>query len=520
MSIRNFLLQTGNAPRRCLIWLIVFVVMLAFTLIEGAGYGVRTDGPVICLEGDATLRQRFGEDTLTSRLGRGDSLRVLGVDRSSFGQKWLVQTRRGDIGWIDASDLTGIRQIVVDGKDKGDTVAVTARWLGAHIYRYTYTDRNGKECERSTDAFMPALDGIGEWYYDRDAVGGVCTRAKFEKETVGKTFSEINAAFGYPVLLRTLPDGMEAQYSWKTFDPSTGMMWKPNVAFGKDSVARTVEYSNPTKRAAGWLKAMPLAPAVIDCPLTSVMIRTGRYTAFADPMPSSGKKALMICLLVVVLISLFCWTFCTPAIPTLLMGWLMVFPPVFAWLDDKWLRRTIFVVALVSAYVWIIVMMAWGMFPFWSLLILIAGWYAYSLAVSPLCTYPHCRCPKCRHMYTIRYDHEEFDHSETHKGSDIVRGKLLGQRTHRWESWTRVTTKWSDGSVTTHDKDRQTHKDYYDVYQMIDYEVTYRLDFYRQYYRCSCCGHEEQTTRVDRTELDRKAVGSHTQEFFDRRRTW
>lgn len=70
------------------------------------------------------MTQRFDKDTIKQVLPAGDSVRILAIDRSSFGQKWLVQTPKGERGWIDAAQLPQIRQVVTKGKFEGDTVAI------------------------------------------------------------------------------------------------------------------------------------------------------------------------------------------------------------------------------------------------------------------------------------------------------------------------------------------------------------------------------------------------------------
>lgn len=515
MGLRSLLFETENAPRRCLVWLIVIACCTAAVVWDGGRTDLKKDGPVLTLESKAILRQRFDRDTICTALAAGDSVRVLGIDRSSFGQKWLVETGRGDIGWIDASDLTGVRQIVTDGACKGDTVSVEARWVGSFIRHYAFT-MDGEEYERSTDDFVPALDGWDDFAYNRDAYAGVCTRGKFEKMTLGKSPEEVRKSLGMPVLLRVTPEGMTARYSYKVFEPSTGEMSKPCVIFGPDSIATAVEFGDPTRRAASWLRHMPLASTIIDWPVTSLLIRGSRYDAMSDPMAATGVKALFICLIPVLLFMYFCWMFATQTLPVLLMGWLLRFPPVFKPLSDQWLRLLMLVVMLVCVYIQAVMMMAWGMFPFWSLLILIVGWYAFSLASSPLCTYPHCRCPACRHLYTIRFKRKELESSEIKKGSDIVRGRLLGRRKEKWRRWTEVTswTRYSDGSTTvgTHRENLRNMARDISTYEYIDYEVTYRLDHYRLYHVCSECGHVEETTSVVYTELDRRRTGSHTAE--------
>ncbi len=512
MGIRSLLLETENAPRRCLVSLILFACGIAVALWDGGGSNLKTDGPVICLDNKAILRHRFDRDTICTTLAKGDSLRVLGIDRSSFGQGWLVETPKGDIGWVDASDLSNISQIVKDGSDKGDTVSVKAEWLGAFIHRYVYTNSKGEEKKLSTNDFYPALDGWDKYYYNRDARAGVCTNRKFESMTLGKSLEEVNKEFGTPVLLRITAQGMEAQYSWKIYEPATGKMMRPNVTFGLDSVATAVSFGDATSRAASWLKNMPLASTIINWPITSLVVRGSRYDTFADANPSTGMKILLIGLIVIIAICYFMWMFLTPSLPVLLMGWLVKFPPVFYVLSDQMLRILMLAVTLVSVYIWSVMMMAWGMFPFWSLLILICGWYSFTLAASLLCEYPHIRCPKCKHLYSIKFDHEDFEYSETKTGEDIRQGKLLGKRTATWEAWTQVTTKYTDGSSTSHREDVHTQAQDYRTYELIHYDIKYRLDHYRRYYKCDNCGLVEETTYVDYTELERHETGRSARE--------
>lgn len=515
MGIKSLLLETKNAPRRCLVCMILLACCIALAVWVGGGTDLKTDGPVICLDGKATLRQRFDSYTICTTLAKGDSLRVLGIDRSSFGQRWLVMTPKGDIGWVDASDLP-VRQIITDGKNKGDTVSVRAVWSESYIYYYAYTNSKGEEEKLSTKDFVPVLEGWDRYAYNRDGCAGVCSSHKFEAKTLGKSFDEVKKSFGSPVLLRITPHGMETQYSWKIFEPSTGKIMKPNVTFSADSVATAVSLGDPTSRAASWLKHMPLASSIIDWPVTSLMVRGSRYEAMADPMVTGFKKAMIIALIVVVLIVYFFWMFFTATLPVLLMGWVDKFPAVFYPLNDTWLKLLMFGVMFVSVYIWSVMMMAWGMFPFWSVLILIFGWYAFTLAASPLCYYPHIRCPKCRHLHTIKFDHEDFEYSEIKTGEDIRRGKLLGKRTATWKAWTQVTSTktYSDGhkDTSTYNHDVHTKAQDYRTYEYIHYNVTYRLDHYRRYYKCDHCGLVEETTRIETTELDRQEIGRSVQE--------
>ena len=513
MSIRSIFFETSNSPRACLGWIIVIALAIGCIFWDSASYRLKTDGPMIKLDQQAVMTQRFDKDTLKQTLPAGDSIRILGIDRSSFGQKWLVQTDNGERGWVDAAQLPQIRQVVTKGKFEGDTVTICGTGSGA-ISKYVFRNSAGEEDDRSTKDFVPVLKDWDDYAYNRDGVAGVCSQKKFEAKTKGKSMAEVNKAFGSPILVRIMPQGMMASYSWKVFDPTTGVMLRPTVAFGTDSIVSSVAFGEWTTRAASWLKHIPLASNIIDWPFTSRVVRESRYDAITDPTISGWKRVGVLCLIPIWLLMVFLWMFMTPALPVLLRGWLVKFPPVFAFLSDKWLKISMAFVAVISACIWCVMMMAWGMFPFWSVLIVIITWYCSLLASSPLCQYPHVRCPKCHHLYTIQFDHRDFEYDEIKKGVDIVRDKLLGKRTEKWKAWTEVTTTttYRDGHTKTEVSKQDVHTKAQDFnnYLYIDYEVTYRLDHYRKYYKCCHCGLIEEETEVEHTELDRKVVGSHT----------
>ena len=516
MSFKTFLLVTKNSPKRCFLYMIFVLCSITLIIFTGIDYNLQSDGPELTLENRAILRQKFNNDTISTPLKVGEKVKVLGIERSSYGQKWLVKTQRGDIGWVDASDLSFIKQIITDGKDKGDTVTIKAKWSGHLIHKYTYTNDKGKEKDLSTDDFIPVLEGWADYQLTLSPVTGISTQKKFEHGAMAKSFETINQKYGDPILVHHTRDGFEAQYAWKTFEPTTGMMYRPNVTFGKDSLATAISFSHPTNRASTLLKIMPLSGTILNSNLVSAIIRTNRYNHTYDFTSSLVKKIFKWVLVVVFAFIGFFWIFGGAALPVLLAGWLIKYPKVFYPLSDTHLRILMFVLMIVSWYVWSIVMMAWGMFPIFSILMFIVCWYAYSLAKSSLETKPHCRCPKCRHMYTIHFDQEKFEYSERKKGEDIVRGKLLGKRTSTWEKWTQVTvTEKQGGEVKrtySERRDVQTMARDYNTYEYIEYDVDYQLDHYREYYICSNCGYVEEITRTNTKELNRKVSGIHTAE--------
>ena len=518
MGLKSLLLQTSNPPRRCLISIILALLSWGGIIWYGSSYELKKDGPVLCLEQNAYLRQEFNNDTLTTMLQAGDSVRVIAIGQSSYGQGWLVETRRGDVGWIDASDMPNIKQVLIEGDDVGDTVRIQkAVWTGSLIYEYSYINAKGEECIRSTSDFVPALEGWTAYDFEDGTIVGVSTQEKFLESCEGGTLTELNEKFGSPSLVHVTRDSILVQYNWQAFEPSTGKMWTPNVTFSKDSLVASVAFARPTDRSAWWLKILPLSSTIIDADITSFLLRGTRYVPIQFVNPTTVETILMVVLMILMLVVGFFWIFGTAALPVWIMGWLLKYPKVFKNLDDKHVMVLMFVVTAISCYVWSIVMMAWGMFPILVLFIIMTSWYAFTLAKSPLGHFPHQRCPQCREMFSIDYDHREFIDTKYHTGRDIVRGKMLGQRTQKWREWTEVTTKttYSSGRTTTSTskENQRTMARDYTTYEFLNYDVTYKVDSYRYYYKCEKCGFIEDELKYFSKEVDRKYTGSHVAEI-------
>lgn len=523
------LFETADSTRACFVWGVVSVVALCVNVWQGMDYDLKKEGLELTLEKSLTLGMHFGDDSLGVKVAKGERVEVLSVERTSFGQKWRLKTARGNVGEVDASCIPQVRQIVTDGASKGDTVSVRPDWHGDYVYNYFYQGKDGAESKRTTKDFYPALEGVDGYIYEGDAIAGVCSRDKFESNAVGRPMANVANEWGQPLLLHMGKDSLVAQYDWLVLDPHTGCMCRPNVKFGTDSVAQAVFYTNSKDRSAWWLKNLPLASYIVDSPIATLLVRSGCYVVFANPLNVHWWHYAIGVLL---LISLAFWMFWTQAIPTLIMGWLIRFPPVFFPLSDTVLKWLLIGVSFASFYFWSVVLMAWGMFPAFALLILVATYYMCQLAISPLCDYPHIRCPKCRRLYTIVFDREEFDHGEYRKGSDVVKGRLLGQRTHTYPAWTQVTTTTTyrnqyDGtthsSTSTHREDYHMEEQKYRTYEYIEYDVMYLVEHFRLYYKCGKCGHTEQTTSSRCTEVDRKEKGRYAQESEfgeSRRKHW
>ena len=190
MSIRSIFFETSNSPRACLKWIIVIVAALVFVLLSSTSYNLKSDGPTIQLTRQAVMTQRFDKDTIKQVLPAGDSIRVLAIDRSSFGQKWLVQSSKGERGWIDAAQLPQIRQVVTKGKFEGDTVTICGTGSGA-TSKYVFKNSAGEEDDRSTKDFIPVLKDWDDYAYNSDGVVGVCSMKKFKSKTEGKNMVEV-----------------------------------------------------------------------------------------------------------------------------------------------------------------------------------------------------------------------------------------------------------------------------------------------------------------------------------------
>lgn len=491
---------------------IIFIIALAALIADvlTSDNQVRTYGPVIALQERQKLPVVIDGDTTLVTVAPGDSVRVLGFDRRTSHQDILVETAGGDRGKLDASQLP-IRQLIIDGKNKGDTVIrLVPEYLGLTVHKYLATTTKGEELNLRADDMVPLVDEWKDLNLDNIASTSVATQKGLEKMR-SKTLEEIERKYGMAYNILAGKDStMAAGFRIYTYG-SDGRLYRPCITFDSEGKATDFAYRPVRGKADNrWaLGYAPFAGMIIDLPLTRLLTRSSSYTIPSD----TGKPVpwYMYVALVVMLVAILAWYCLIPSLAVLLVGWLIAYPPVFRPLSNKTLKVIIYVLAAVGFYWWAIALMAWGLYWFMVLPIIPVSYYCIRWATEYISDEkPHERCPRCKHIHTISFDHDEVTGTQYMKGKDIKRDKLLSEQDEKYQSWVEVTTRYTDGTRTTRRENVRDHKRRHRLYSYIDYEVTYLVTFYRDYYICSHCGFEETDTHLTREEVDRQEVGMHT----------
>lgn len=500
---------------------VLFLISLACFLTELFTNPQKFDlsGPVVVLDKPQTLSMAFGNDTVKVRLNRGDSLKILGMERFTYEQKFLVETSNGNRGWMDTYFLP-VRQILIKGENAGDTITLTSQKIigtSKNIDGYKAMLPDGTQIDTKANGFEPAIDNWTDLKFSNVIVTSTGTEKHYASLT-GLSLTEIEKKIGPAFQIFRNAEGTIAQFQAMAYNPTDGKFYRPIYTFNSDGIADKVEFNYYKDRNSSILKHAPAAGFILDMKFSSLSIRTSIYEKGVVSERVAGFKRFMVyVMIVIVLAGVLVWLFATPSIPVLAMGWLIRFPKVFAALTDGALRWLMFGVSVIFTYYWLVLMLSWGMFWLFAFGVIIASWYLFRYASSELCTIPHTRCPRCHRLHTIFFDDEVLYDTRYEKGADVVRGKHLGTSFSKHTTWTDVTkiTKYADGHNDTYNyrENVRRHKIRHDTYQMIDYELTYRVDYYHEHYVCDECFYEEILNSAKWTEIDRKVVGSHTDTF-------
>lgn len=504
-------LHPDKASRLCMVlFLIVFAAIVADVCTTDNQ--ARTDGPMVAITAPQQMPVILNGDTSYVSLAKGDSVRILGFYRLTNSQRILVETSRGDRGYLQPSQLQ-LKQYVYKGKYEGDTlVDITTRYdKWHHISGYTARTATGEEIEVQASKFIPLFDGWNEMCISNTASTSVATQEGLEK-CKGMTLAEIEGRYGMAMQIFVTKDGgKKASFRIYAYSPD----WKvevPTITFGADGRAEAFEYKALKDKANnGWLLGLlPFARTLVDMPITRLMTRSGINETSYDGVEGSGRWVAIL-LLIPALIALLAWYLFVPSLPVLLMGWLVEYPLIFKPLGNRTLKAIIFFVAVAFTYWWLIALMAWGLYWLLVLLVVPVSCYCFGEATAYLDSYvPHQRCPKCRHIHTIAFDHDEVTGTKYMKGYDIRRDKLLDTTDSRYQTWTQVTTHYTDGSTTSRRENVRNHKMRHDTYRYIDIELTYLVTYYLNHFVCSHCKFHETSTSTTQEVVDSKITGSHT----------
>lgn len=493
--------------REASICVLLFIVTLSALIADvcSTDNRAKTDGPMVALTSRQQMPIVINGDTTMVSLAKGDSVRIIGFTRLTYSQSIMVETANGDRGELDASQLP-IKQLVIAGKHKGDTiVSMTANYSGRNVSDYTCRTATGQEIKLDGKNFAPILEGWEDYSLNNNSSTAITTQSALKK-CQGKTLAELEEMYGAAYNVLTHSDGSkEAGFRVYAYG-SDGKPYLPAIAFDSEGGATDFNFNLLKNKANnGWLLgSLPLTGAIIDMSVIRSLTRSDIYSIPSD----TGKSTpwYVYILFVVQIVMMLAWYLLTPTLIIALLGILLHIPAIFKILGNGALRVLFIAVAVVSTYIWMIALMAWGMHWIFVVLIIPVMWYCTRTAMRII----DFRCTKCGHLHTIEFDHEVITGTEfvTQPYSQF---KGTVDKSSSYDSFSQgITTYWSDGSTTHRTVQRQVKlKHETDSYD--DYDVTFLVTHKILYYVCSNCGHTETFKDDVWEEVSRKKTGSHTE---------
>lgn len=502
-------------PTNIAVTLAVFIsVVIAGSVFESTR--LRTDGPVLKVASRTKIVTNLETDSLFTSVNAGDSVRMLGYRKDGVWLNYLVETPDGVRGWIRPWNVKVPVLTYHDSIYAGDSIML----MPPKTYYYRGQEYVDKEIfgrlpdgAKTTNLFkldyLPAVDRWTKFSLRDDNPSHFASKERFERQTVGYPLADVDRRYGPVMQIARKSDGsLEAVVNTSVFDKESGKFFTPALTMGPDSLVTGVRLGHPTDRNAWVWRYLPFASAMIDFPLTSFAARSDLYGIFrpVNTYDSTFGKWVNVALRILYVLCSMMWFFCITAIPPLIIVLLLYTRSVLNPLSDTFVKIIAVLLAALFAYYWMIVVMAWGAYFLWAVLIVPATFFWYNMYVANLLddSAPHLRCQECRAMESMEFLSRDFQNTEVVMENN-TRSHITGRRTKKWQTWTQVT----QGSSSW----RENVKDHYETttnWRDDHYLEKVKYDRYIITYECSCCGNKEYVRDADRDVLDSKYQGSST----------
>ena len=457
-----------------------------------------------------TIHSVFKRDTVTHKLKKGERIRILGYDNGSSAHPYSLwaETDKGYRGTIDITEL-GVPTIAWDeDNNKIDTVTIISRSRGDFQCRFS----DGSEKKIDFNKIMPVLPDSLELksLSETSKYNYYMTPEKFSQEYIGKSLIENENRYRPALNIATLNDSLRALYPIIIIDSNTGERYSPIVTYDKSLNAVSFSPTRTDDRSDWLISLLPFFGSIIDNSFFVSFIEGSLFETYLTE--DINIPWWLYCWAVIAFIGSLVWFFFTPLIPALAMNCLTHFPKAFYPFGNRTLRYIILGVMILSTYVWTILMLAWGMYWIFIILIIIVFLIGIGYILTPLLEEKPCfRCLGCRSMGTMEFSHAKF-HSEYDKWMrEMEYVKTVDRQVSRWKTWTEVTTTYGDGHKETSKQNEQNHKRVTTTKLYDDYNVLYHVKVYENTYKCCCCGQIEHTYPEKYKEIDRKYLGAHTE---------
>ncbi|MBR4566391.1 MAG: hypothetical protein IKO17_05520 [Prevotella sp.] len=489
--------------------LIFFLIIMAFNY-----FTMNNERPekaiMIPIEKKATLKCIFEKDTVKQQLAIGDSVLYLGFDEAEVSnrepmQLW-VQTADGRRGFVDIDEFN---LPLINNKTR-EKITILGR--SKDRFNFLVRTEEGREEELRLDDVVPEFnDDMHDYLIDFKGYYTMSEK-KFRRLYLDNTFGKCDSLFRPAISVNTVDKQLTAMFNTiLVFKKSDGRFYRPIVTFNDSLIATDYKLVFPRDRSDWLMKLLPFVSEIIDCDLFMTHIQESFYQpstfgSYKSCIDGDAKWYHWIGMAFYILLGLV-WLFAALAIPVLICEALLHCRYVFYPLGDSVLQILFAAVTIVSAYLWLVLTLAWGSFWIISIpMVFMAAFAAYAIASADLNTIPHNRCPKCRRLYTMDFDERVW--GQEYEKWEVVSetGDLLHEEHGSRREWTHVTR--SDGS--SYDTNHRTIHTTDSTYAVHNYNVLYRYHPYDDVYKCHSCGHREAVHDFTKEELQREYLSSGT----------
>ena len=454
----------------------------------------------------------------TYTLHAGEIVSYLGFEEQDLFQmnRIYVQTQDGIRGFVNAYELG----FPVIHKTTRDTVIIInpatdineSNGLSSKaLVRYP----DGSEKEVNYDKLLTALPKELRSLMFNDSRSRYISERKFKRQYVGKKLHKCDK-LNYPALLvNHEEDGtIQAYYDGLfVYKAREGQFYRPVVYTDQESVITDYKLINKFGNNRWILKVLPFESLLMDLGPFSSIINNSLYdktARFYDVSTGKYNWTRWIAIIFYVVFG-FIWIFGYGSFILIILRTALIWPRSFYHLKDKGVIITFAITTIITAYIWFLLIMVWGLVWPIALLTLLSAYFLFKRSIKGLdCDAPHFRCLNCRRLDTMMFTESIFvrEYDEMREETEI--GKFLGQD----DKYTKTT--WKEGvqegkKVTSEETD---HYDQYDIHEILHYNVLYHVKVYHDLYNCHCCDNQEKVIRTEQKQLDKVFTHKSVRKFY------
>lgn len=479
----------------------------------------------ITLDRNVPLYRTEDANKVITQLRKGDVVSFLAVHGggSYTPAGLMVQTRNGLRGLISAYDLgyPHYYKVEVDSvipcTIKGMKREPSKYKLHPDVLTYSIITPDGKKENVGFKKIRPVIPDSLRDYQFHEKGCYYMTREKFERLYMGQKLSVTDRLYHPAQSIERTQTGFFADFTTlQIVDLEDGKVHGVYIEYDKDSVA--VSYSfplffNDNNHTA--IKYMPLLGKIVDCDILARFIEGSIYGSHVNfsfenyseepyDLVNTSAKAYTALGIIILLTGLWALFMCT--LPLLLFDASLYCRYIWYHIPDRALKISANIIGFVLTYIWVALGIVWGCVWLLAPFTFIIGFCGWWYATSHLDRRPHKRCENCRAMDVNVFINREFIREYDQWRKESVKS---GDHTDRWQTWTEVTERWSNGlsnSYRTNVRNHSRTERYYD-----DYEVLYHVKEYKKHYECQRCHEIESIPEEELQELKRRKVGEHTE---------